>query len=66
MESLHSFIDLFEKNSILIEQNCEENVQVENISRQSLVVVLFPIQYHQPLGQIVLSEKAIRIYHLES
>ncbi len=35
MESLHSFIDLFEKNSILIEQNCEENVQVENISYNS-------------------------------
>lgn len=35
MESLHSFIDLFEKNSILTQHNCEENVQVENVSYNS-------------------------------
>ena len=35
MERLQAFIDLFEKNSILVEYDCEENVQVENISYNS-------------------------------
>ncbi len=35
MEKLHSFIDLFEKNSILIEHNCDENVLIEDISYNS-------------------------------
>ncbi len=35
MEGLQAFIDLFEKNSILVEHNCNENVQVENISYNS-------------------------------
>ena len=35
MEKLHSFIDLFEKNSILIEHNCDGNVSVEDISYNS-------------------------------
>ena len=35
MERLQAFIDLFEKNSILVEHDCKENVQVENISYNS-------------------------------
>ena len=35
MERLQAFIDLFEKNSILVEYDCKENVQVENISYNS-------------------------------
>lgn len=35
MKKIKSFIDLFEKNSILIEHNCDFNVQVENISYNS-------------------------------
>ncbi len=35
MEGLQAFIDLFEKNSILVAHNCNENVQVENISYNS-------------------------------
>ena len=35
MEKLQSFIELFEKNSILIEHNCDTNVLIENISYNS-------------------------------
>jgi len=35
MEKIQSFIDLFEKNSILIEHNCDMSVQIENISYNS-------------------------------
>ena len=35
MEKLQSFIELFEKNSILIEHNCDANVLIENISYNS-------------------------------
>ena len=35
MEKIQSFIDLFEKNSILVEHNCDENVAIENISYNS-------------------------------
>ena len=35
MEKLQSFIDIFEKNSILIEHNCDENVQIDCISYNS-------------------------------
>ena len=35
MEKLYSFIDLFEKNSILVEHDCNQNVQIESISYNS-------------------------------
>lgn len=35
MEKIQSFIDLFEKNSILIEHSCNTGVQIENISYNS-------------------------------
>mgnify|MGYP003301163989 FL=1 len=35
MKNLQLFIDIYEKNSILVEHNCNQNVMVENISYNS-------------------------------